>query len=118
MICPNCGKEIGDNNFCPNCGASATQKTDQNQSQIVCPNCGSHNVSVQVMQDTAKTKGHGHERGLLWTLVRWTLILCTCGLWLLVGKSKGKDKSKTKFKNSSVAVCQSCGYSWKLSKVK
>lgn len=73
-----------------------------------CPKCGSSNVNVMVEQVSAKTKGR--NMGCLWTLARWSLILCTCGLWLLVGKRK--STGKTKFKNNTVAVCQNCGNKW------
>lgn len=75
---------------------------------MTCKKCGSENVNVMLEQTGGKTRMRG--RGILWTLGRWTLIICTCGLWLLVGKSKGKGT--TKFKNRSVAVCQGCGYKW------
>lgn len=81
---------------------------------IMCPQCGSHNVQIQMIQTKATTKTTGHKRGLLWKIGRLTLIICTCGLWLLVGRSKGKDKSKTKFKNEKVCICQSCGNSWEI----
>lgn len=73
-----------------------------------CPKCSSENVTVTTEQLSAKTKGR--NVGCLWTVCRWTLILCTCGLWLLIGKRK--STSKTKFKNSTVAICQNCGYKW------
>lgn len=75
---------------------------------IRCPKCGSMNVHVSLTQTAASTRTRG--RGCLWTLLRWTLIVCTLGLWLLVGKSRGK--SKTHFHNQKMAVCQSCGNSW------
>lgn len=75
---------------------------------MVCPNCNSENVLVTSEQVSAKGKNNGS--GCLWTLGRWTLILCTCGLWLLVGKHKGR--SKMKFKNQTVGICQSCGHKW------
>lgn len=74
-----------------------------------CPKCGSENVSVQVVQAKAKTSQN--SRGCMWKAMRVTLIICTCGLWLLVGKSKGSEKMK--FKNESHAVCQNCGNRWK-----
>lgn len=73
-----------------------------------CPKCKSENVNVMTEQVSAKTKGNG--MGCLWTLCRWTLILCTCGLWLLVGKRK--STSRTKIKNNTVAICQNCGHKW------
>lgn len=75
---------------------------------LICPKCGGKNINVQLVQTGAKTSGH--NRGCLWGICRLTLIVCTCGLWLLVGKSKGKHS--TKFKNQKIAVCQSCGNSW------
>lgn len=72
---------------------------------MVCPKCGSENVVITVEQKSAKTKGK--SIGCLWSLGRAMLIICTCGLWLLVGKRKGKEK--TKFKNQTIGICQSCG---------
>lgn len=75
-----------------------------------CPKCGSNNVNVTSEQTNAKTNKQGN--GCLWSIGRWLLIICTCGLWLLVGKHTGK--SKTKFKNVTVAICQDCGNKWKV----
>ena len=75
---------------------------------MVCPKCGSENVNITVEQVSGKTSARGN--GCLWTLGRWTLIICTCGLWLLVGRHKGTGK--TKFKNETVAICQNCGNKW------
>lgn len=76
---------------------------------MTCPKCGG-TANVQSVQVSAGT--NTHKRGCLWTLGRWFLILCTCGLWLLVGKSK--SRSNTKFINDTMAICQSCGYHWKV----
>lgn len=73
-----------------------------------CPKCGSENINFQLVQTGAKTKSN--KRGCLWEIGRLFLIVCTLGLWLVVGKSKGK--SKTKFKNEKMAICQSCGHTW------
>lgn len=73
-----------------------------------CSNCGSSNISVQVVQTGAKTRAKG--TGCLWSMGRWILILCTMGLWLLIGKRKGTGK--TKMINEKQAICQSCGNSW------
>lgn len=82
----------------------------QSTSGLVCRRCNSQNISVQVVQVSGKSRTRG--RGILWGIGRFFLILCTCGLWLLVGRSKGK--TKTKFLNESMAVCQHCGYRWKV----
>lgn len=76
-----------------------------------CAKCGSGNVNVQIVQTGGKTRTR--KRGILWTLGRLLLIICTCGLWLLVGRSK--SKSTTRFKNESRAVCQNCGNTWAVS---
>lgn len=77
---------------------------------MVCPKCKSENVIVTNEQVSAKTSNKGN--GCLWRIGRWTLIICTCGLWLLVGKHKGTGN--TKFKNNTVCICQNCGNRWKL----
>ena len=71
-----------------------------------CPRCGAANVSVQMVTDSMRTRG----RGCLWTLGRLLLIVCTFGLWLIIGRSLAKSKMK----NHKEAICQSCGYSWKV----
>lgn len=75
---------------------------------MICPKCGSENVSVTIEQTSAKTKKKG--MGCLWSILRAFLVLCTCGLWLLIGRRKGTDK--TKFTNKTVAICQDCGHKW------
>ena len=106
--CPICGASMNENaKFCPSCGADTSS---DKHSSMACPKCGSTNTSIQFVQTGGKTRKRG--RGIMWEIGRAFLIICTCGLWLLVGKSKGK--SKTKFKNEKICVCQSCGYSWKI----
>ena len=73
-----------------------------------CPKCGSSNISFQMVQTGAVTSTK--ERGCLFSLFRLILIICTCGLWLLFGRKK--TKSKTKFTNQKMAICQNCGHQW------
>lgn len=75
---------------------------------MVCPKCKSDNVTVTT--ETTKMSTRNRSRGCLWRIGRAFLIFCTCGLWLLVGKTKGK--SNTKVKNKTVCICQNCGYKW------
>ncbi len=75
---------------------------------MVCPQCNGSNVTFQMIQTNARSKNSG--MGCLWGLGRLFLIICTCGLWLIIGKRKGS--SKTTFTNQKHAICQSCGYSW------
>lgn len=73
-----------------------------------CPKCGSENVTVQIEQIDAKTKQR--KSGCLWGLGRLCLIVFTCGLWLIIGKRKGSEK--TKYTSKTVAICQQCGNKW------
>lgn len=75
-----------------------------------CLKCGSERVNVATEQLSANTKQN--KMGCLWTIFRWCLILCTGGLWLLIGKRSGTGN--TKFKNQTIALCQSCGHKWKI----
>lgn len=75
---------------------------------MVCPKCGTDKVIISTEQVSAKTNRRG--KGCLWSVGRLLLICCTGGLWLLVGKHKGK--ASTKFKHKTVAICQSCGNKW------
>ena len=73
-----------------------------------CPKCGSEEVTVTTEQVSGKTRTI--HTGCLWELGRLCLIICTCGLWLLIGKRK--ETGNTKFKNQTVAICQKCGHKW------
>jgi len=75
-----------------------------------CPKCKSENINVTLEQISGKTKNS--NMGCLWTVGRWCLIICTCGLWLLVGRRK--EKGNIKFKNKTVAICQTCGNRWQI----
>lgn len=77
---------------------------------MTCPKCGSENVNIQMVQTGASSKTK--NKGCLFTLVRWLLIICTLGLWLVFGKKKAS--TKTKFQNKKVAICQNCGNQWEV----
>lgn len=71
-----------------------------------CPKCQSTNVNVQVVNNKIKT----NNTGIIHACARLTLILFTCGLWLLVPSRK----ENSKIKNKTVAVCQNCGHQWNI----
>lgn len=79
---------------------------------MICPRCGSDHVNVMTEQVSGKSKTRGKHMGILWRLGRLFLIIMTCGLWLLVGKRKETQKTKMKYKNQTVAICQNCGNKW------
>ena len=75
-----------------------------------CPKCNGESVNVTLEQTSGKTKTR--RMGCLWAIGRWTLVICTCGLWLLVGKRK--ETGNVKFNSKTIAICQSCGKRWKV----
>ena len=79
-----------------------------------CIKCGSENVLIQTEQCNAKTKTR--KTGCLWSIGRACLIVCTLGLWLIIGKRKAT--SNTHFVNCTVAVCQNCGNKWEIKALK
>ena len=70
---------------------------------MTCKKCGGSNVNVQAVNEVK-------HRGCLMSLVHIFLIICTLGLWIIVPALRGGTRSKTK----SFAVCQDCGYRWKI----
>lgn len=75
---------------------------------MTCPRCNSENVKIDMIQSQIKYKHT--DRGIIWKLTRLLLIVCTGGLWLIFGKSKGTSKSKIKYEKK--AICQECGNAW------
>lgn len=77
---------------------------------MICPKCKSENVSVSNQMNDLKTKEK--KKGLLHGILRLTLIMFTCGLWLLVPSQRGSSRSNISY--TKVAVCQNCAHSWKV----
>ncbi|MCL2708218.1 MAG: hypothetical protein FWF03_03780 [Defluviitaleaceae bacterium] len=77
-------------------------------SRAKCPKCGGSNISYQIVQTGSTTKAK--SAGCLWSLGRAVLVICTCGLWLIIGKRRGTGT--TSVFNKKMAICQSCGKSW------
>lgn len=75
-----------------------------------CAKCGGEHVKITMQQVGAKTRTK--KMGCLWSLGRLFMICMTCGLWLLVGKRH--RTGNTKFIHKKYAVCQDCGYSWRV----
>lgn len=77
---------------------------------LTCPTCGGTNNSVQFVNTGGKSKTNHVSPILRWG--RAIMIICTCGLWILVPKRKENTKIITK--NQKVAICNCCGYSWNI----
>ena len=79
---------------------------------MVCKKCGSSNVNVQAVSNV-RTKGKGCLYWLFigWWLepIMWLLLTIPMLFFKLFG---GKGKVRTKVE--SHAVCQNCGYLWKI----
>lgn len=76
-----------------------------------CPKCKSENVNVQIVSEVRK-KRHGI---IYWLLIGWWLEMIMWLFltlpWLIV---KILKPTRYKSKITKQAVCQSCGYSWKV----
>ena len=76
-----------------------------------CKKCGSENVSIQMVEETKKKR-----KGIIyWIFIGWWLeaimwIFLTLP-WLIIKIFKPK---RNKTKATKQAICQSCGYNWKL----
>lgn len=105
-------------------------KAVENQNTLHCPKCNSNNISVQreqngnigagtnkvVIQSAKKSKGC-----LYWLFIGWwfqPLYWVFVGWWwrlLFGGRTKsGININANKTFNSTIAVCQKCGFSWKI----
>jgi hypothetical protein len=66
-----------------------------------CKKCGG-DVTIQMVNTKMK------DVTIFRKLIRFFLILMTCGLWLLVPRKKGTMRSK------KMCVCQNCGKTYSL----
>lgn len=82
---------------------------------MICPKCKSEFVSVQVVTHVKQK----NKKGLLywlcigwwWELIAWLFLTLPKLIFAIFGNHK-----KTVSKESTVAVCQSCGYRWTVKK--
>ena len=78
---------------------------------MVCKKCGSSNVTVQAVSEIKKKR-----KGVLyWLFIGWWLEMIMWLFltlpWLIIKIFKPKAY---KYKMKTMAVCQSCGYSWRV----
>lgn len=136
--CPECGKEISDKaESCPNCGfpiMEEIQQYDDNyynsyQNEIYCPKCGGIHIMYQREQSGSIGGGTNTvvikeaERGhscIYWMFVGWwlePLKFITYGWTKPLFRRRehgGFNVNAQKTFSHTVAVCQDCGYSWKV----
>lgn len=75
-----------------------------------CRKCGSANTSIQAVTET-KTKGKGLMYWIFWVWFDFLIWIFMFLPRLIIGLL---SKSKVTSKTYKMAICQSCGYSWKL----
>lgn len=98
----------------------------ENKQQIVplkCITCGSKNISVsfQAIEGKSETISEIRKKSVITRTGnkagRIGMIMATGGLWTIIPKKsdyKEVQKEKTNIKQIKMAICQNCGYSWKL----
>lgn len=72
-----------------------------------CIKCGSDNVTVQLINET---KRRGCLMAIINLIVKLILLCVSFLLWLISLILPIKRKTKT----NKYAICQNCGYSWKI----
>ena len=81
-----------------------------------CPKCHSENVNVQIIAEhNLKTKHHSILYWLIvgwwWEPILWIFLTLPKLIFTVFGIGK---KQKLVVKKKKMAVCQNCGYSWKV----
>ncbi len=138
-ICPNCGAPLPNTaTMCYSCKYQFTHQTIvqqqepqytpitpvYNYSGMACRRCRGHNVEIVYnrYQKAAKGKAQVKKKSLarrgLEKEGRHMANLLTMGAYGVFSKKPSKyvevSKDKYKTKTEKVAVCQDCGYSWKV----
>lgn len=134
MYCRKCGKQLGDSvKFCPSCGTPTNPDSPaepiQQVRRIVCPIC--HGTNVFCQREQAGALGVGTNRVvvqykrskgcLYWMIIGWWLEpIVAFFRWIAEILFGGKKKSGFNVNASkaivhTVAVCQNCGHSWRIS---
>lgn len=80
-----------------------------------CPKCNSTNINIQITTDSKLVDKH---HGIIWWLfigwwwifVKWLFLTIPALFFAIFGHKKQKLVQK----NIKNAVCQNCGYSWKI----
>ena len=78
-----------------------------------CPRCGSHHVNIQAVTLVTEQRKKGFWYWLLigwwWEIIAWVFFTLPKLIFALFSK-----KTKVVSKTHSEAVCQNCGYRWKV----
>ncbi len=92
MKCPNCGAEIGNNNFCEYCGTQVSLDMKKEQEQLNkqgCPKCGSSNIQFK-RENQGELRGKNSRQ-----VIHRTVGFCKdCGYtWYPDGANEGPKKN-------------------------
>lgn len=78
---------------------------------MVCQQCDNDEMSFS--SERVSTKIRQKRMGILYKLARLILVVCTFGLWLIMGAKKQTGKMIHKYR--TVAICQGCGHKHEVS---
>ena len=75
-----------------------------------CKKCNSENISIQnVTTEVKKKRGWKY-----WLLFGWLIDLASWVLFFFIRIIYAIFRKRTKLQNHKMAICQDCGYSWKV----
>lgn len=83
---------------------------------MICPKCNSENINIQEINEVKLVNKH---HGLIWWIcigwwwifIKWLIFTLPALIFKIFGIGK---KYKTKNITIKKAICQKCGYSWKI----
>lgn len=80
---------------------------------MTCPRCKSHNVNIQAVTIVTEKRKKGFWYWLIigwwWEIIAWVFFTLPKLIFALFSK-----KTKVVSKTHSEAVCQNCGYRWRV----
>ena len=131
MYCPKCGTLNDDTNkFCIECGASLmpfsnayAQNNVRFDNRIRCKRCNSENINItfETVELKTKSKEETRKKSVVTRtgnkLGRAAMIGMSGGLWALTPKKSdyvSRGKANSQYVQNKIAICQDCGYSWRI----
>lgn len=83
---------------------------------MTCPKCGNSNVNLQVVNQSQLVAKHHSIMwwiciGFWWVPIKWLIFTVPALIFKIFGIGKRQKIKNTIYKT---AVCQNCGYNWKI----